>query len=153
MSKVEFYKGTTLLGTDTTSPYSFAWSSVAAGTYSLTAVAYDTAGAKTTSSVVTITVGSTTTTPPRAVQFTASVDHYTLVTSYRLDVFASGANPSTATPVASISLGKPTPDATNTITVDESAFFTALAVGSYQATVSAIGAGGSSRSAAVAFTR
>ena len=41
LSKVEFYSGTTLLGTDTTSPYAFTWSSVAAGTYSLTAVAYD----------------------------------------------------------------------------------------------------------------
>jgi hypothetical protein len=33
------------------------------------------------------------------------------------------------------------------------ALFTALAVGNYQATVTAIGSGGSSRSAAVAFTR
>jgi chitinase len=152
MSKVEFYSGTTRLATDTTSPYSFAWTSVAAGTYSLTAIAYDTSGLKTTSSAVSITVG-TTVGPPRAVQFTASADHATLVTSYRLDIFAPGANPNTATPVATKNLGKPTPDASNTITSDQSALFTALAAGSYQATVTAIGAGGSSRSAAVTFTR
>ena len=38
VSKVEFYSGTTLLGTDTTAPYSYTWSSVPAGTYSLSAV-------------------------------------------------------------------------------------------------------------------
>jgi len=38
VSKVEFYRGgTTLLGTDTSSPYTFNWTNVAAGTYSLTA--------------------------------------------------------------------------------------------------------------------
>src|SRR6185295_2628649 len=37
MSKVEFYSGATLLGTDTTSPYAFTWSSVPAGTYTLKA--------------------------------------------------------------------------------------------------------------------
>ena len=42
---MEFYNGKTLLGTDTTSPYGYSWSSVAAGTYSVRAVAYDNAGA------------------------------------------------------------------------------------------------------------
>jgi regulation of enolase protein 1 (concanavalin A-like superfamily) len=58
LSRVEFYSGTTLLGTDTTAPYSFSWGSVPAGTYSLTAKAYDTGGASATSSAVTVTVGS-----------------------------------------------------------------------------------------------
>lgn len=51
VSKVEFFNGTTLLGTDNTSPYSYAWSNVAAGTYSITAKATDNAGA-TTSHIV-----------------------------------------------------------------------------------------------------
>jgi regulation of enolase protein 1 (concanavalin A-like superfamily) len=155
LAKVEFYAGSTLIGVDTTSPFSITWSSVAAGAYSLKAVAYDTAGAKGTSSTVSISVAAstTTTTAPRAVSFQKSADHATLVTSYRLDVFASTANPSTATPVKSVSLGKPSPDSTGLITVDESSFFSALASGSYLATVSAIGSGGTSRSAAVAFTR
>ncbi len=58
VSSVAFYQGTTLLGTDTTSPYSFAWTNVAAGSYSLTAVATDNAGATKTSTAVAITVNN-----------------------------------------------------------------------------------------------
>jgi len=57
VTKVEFYNGSTLLGTSTASPYTYSWASVAAGTYSLTAKATDNSGAVTTSSTVTITVG------------------------------------------------------------------------------------------------
>jgi hypothetical protein len=151
MSKVEFYSGSTLLGTDTSSPYSFSWSP-AAGTYSIKAVAYDTSGLTATSASVSVTV-TTPTALPRAVQFQASADHATLVTSYRLDVFASTADPNTATPIKSVDLGKPTPDSSGLITSDQSSFFSSLAVGSYQATVSALGSGGSSRSAAITFVR
>ncbi len=56
VSKVEFYNGATLLNTDTTSPYSYTWTGVAVGSYSLTAKAYDNAGAITTSAAVNITV-------------------------------------------------------------------------------------------------
>lgn len=58
VTKVDFYSGTTLLGTSTASPYSFTWNNVAAGTYSLTAVATDNGGASTTSSAVSITVNA-----------------------------------------------------------------------------------------------
>lgn len=153
LAKVSFYAGSTLLGTDTSAPFSITWPSVAAGTYSVKAVAYDTAGATGASATATVTVGTSTTSAPRAVSFQKSADHATLVTSYRLDVFGANANPSTATPVKSVSLGKPTPSSTGLITVDESSFFSALAPGSYLATVSAIGSRGSSKSAAVAFTR
>ncbi|HYE73165.1 MAG TPA: Ig-like domain-containing protein, partial [Blastocatellia bacterium] len=64
ISQVEFYQGSTLLGTDTNSPYSFAWNNVAAGSYSLTAKAKDNAGAVTTSSAINITVNAATSTPP-----------------------------------------------------------------------------------------
>jgi regulation of enolase protein 1 (concanavalin A-like superfamily) len=153
VAKVEFYKnGTTLLGADTSAPYTWSWASVAAGTYSLTAVAYDNTGARTTSTAVSVTVNAVVS-APRAVQFQASADHATLVTSYRLDVFANGADPTTAIPITSANLGKPTPDANNNITVDESTLFTGLVPGTYLATVSAIGSGGTSRSTAVSFTR
>ncbi len=60
VAKVDFFanNGTTntLIGTDTTSPYSFTWTGVAAGTYSLTVVATDTANLATTSAPVSITV-------------------------------------------------------------------------------------------------
>ena len=58
IAKVEFYAGPTLVGTDTSSPYSVPWNNVPAGTYSLTAVAIDNGGAKTTSPAVSITVGA-----------------------------------------------------------------------------------------------
>ena len=125
---------------------------MAAGSYSLTAVAYDAAGAKKTSSGVAITVGAVSA-PLRYAVFHASADHATLVTSYRLNVYASGANPATATPIKTANLGKPTPDANGDIKVDELSFFTGLAVGNYVATVSAIGSGGSTQSAAITFTR
>lgn len=58
VSKVEFYNGTTLLGEDTVAPYTFAWTDVAAGTYSLTAKATDSSNNTSTSSVVSITVNA-----------------------------------------------------------------------------------------------
>ena len=59
ISKVEFFNGTTLLGTDTTSPYSFTWSNVAAGSYSLTAKVTDSQGLTASSAPVAITVSIT----------------------------------------------------------------------------------------------
>ncbi|MEP6995524.1 MAG: Ig-like domain-containing protein, partial [Acidobacteriota bacterium] len=56
VSKVDFYQNGIFLGTDATSPYSFTWSSVAAGNYNLTAVATDNLGATGTSPVVAIVV-------------------------------------------------------------------------------------------------
>lgn len=59
IAKVEFYNGTTKLGEDATSPYSYSWTNVAAGTYSLTAVATDNGGAVATSAAVSVTVNGT----------------------------------------------------------------------------------------------
>ena len=58
ISKVEFYNGTTLLGTATTSPYTFTWSNIVAGTYSITAVATDNSASKTTSLPISIVVSA-----------------------------------------------------------------------------------------------
>jgi beta-glucanase (GH16 family) len=58
ISKVEFYNGTALLATVTSSPYTYTWTGVAAGTYSLTAKATDNSGAVTTSAAVSVTVGT-----------------------------------------------------------------------------------------------
>src|SRR5262249_17314323 len=126
---------------------------VAAGTYTLKAMAYDADGGITSSSTVTITVNSSGSAPTTVI-FTASADHNTsAVTSYRLDIFNNGADPNTATPVASSDLGKPTPAANNDITVNRASFFSALAPGTYVATVSAIGPGGLGRGAPVTFAR
>jgi GH18 family chitinase len=58
VTKVDFYNGTTLLGTDLTAPYSFVWQNPSAGTYSITAKATDNQGAATTSTAVTIVVNN-----------------------------------------------------------------------------------------------
>jgi hypothetical protein len=56
VAKVQFFNGSTLLGEDATSPYSFAWNNVAEGTYQLTAKVTDNGGLVTTSSVISVTV-------------------------------------------------------------------------------------------------
>jgi hypothetical protein len=56
VARVDFFANGTLLGTDTAAPYTFSWSNVAAGTYNLTAVATDNAGATGASAAVSITV-------------------------------------------------------------------------------------------------
>jgi hypothetical protein len=58
ISKVEFYQGTTLLNSDDTAPYTYNWTGVAAGTYSITARAYDNFNLSTTSTAVSITVNN-----------------------------------------------------------------------------------------------
>lgn len=62
VSRVEFYAGSSLIGTDTTSPYSVDWNTtgVANGGYSLTTKAYDAAGNVGTSSAVSVTVNNAT---------------------------------------------------------------------------------------------
>lgn len=55
IAKVEFFAGNSLVGTDTTSPYSVT-GNLSAGSYSVTARATDNLGATTTSAAVTITV-------------------------------------------------------------------------------------------------
>ncbi|EFK95804.1 hypothetical protein LDC_2182, partial [sediment metagenome] len=58
VSKVEFYQGATKLGEDSTSPYSFTWSGVGVGSYSLTAKATDNSNTVTTSSAILVTVSA-----------------------------------------------------------------------------------------------
>jgi uncharacterized protein YjbI with pentapeptide repeats len=54
--KVEFYAGSTLLGTDTSAPYSLFWRPPSRSNFTLTAKAYDDDGAVTTSAPVTVRV-------------------------------------------------------------------------------------------------
>ncbi|WP_051312831.1 carbohydrate-binding protein [Sporocytophaga myxococcoides] len=56
IANVRFYDGTTLLSTDNSAPYNYAWSGMTSGVHTLTAVATDDKGLSTTSSPVTITI-------------------------------------------------------------------------------------------------
>jgi hypothetical protein len=54
--RMEFYQGTTLLGTDTTAPYSFTWTNVPPGRYTISVRNVANTGARATSQPVDITV-------------------------------------------------------------------------------------------------
>lgn len=56
ISKVVFYNGASILYTDVTAPYTYTWSGVANGIYTITARATDNANAETISSAVTVSV-------------------------------------------------------------------------------------------------
>ena len=66
VTKVEFYNGATLVATSTASPYGVTFTGVPVGVYTVTAKAYDNAGAVTTSAPVKVTVATATTPPPTA---------------------------------------------------------------------------------------
>ncbi len=71
VAKVEFFNGTTLVGTDTSSPFNYTWTGVPVGTYALTAVATDNSGATTHSAVVNVTVNATAANVPPTVSMTS----------------------------------------------------------------------------------
>lgn len=56
VSRVEFYANGVKVGEDPSAPFSFNWSGASAGTHSLTAVAYDNAGARASSTPVSVSV-------------------------------------------------------------------------------------------------
>jgi hypothetical protein len=56
LTRVEFFQGSTRLAEDVSAPYTFAWTGVGAGTYTLTARATDSLGGTATSAPATITV-------------------------------------------------------------------------------------------------
>ncbi len=56
IKRVDFYAGSTFIGSDTSAPYTATWSDVPLGTHALTAMAVDTLGANTFSAAVNITV-------------------------------------------------------------------------------------------------
>ncbi|MEP7328660.1 MAG: DUF1800 family protein [Betaproteobacteria bacterium] len=59
VTKVEFYEGSNLIGTTTTSPFTSTFSPIAKGNYAFKSIATDNRGATTTSNTVTIFVSST----------------------------------------------------------------------------------------------
>jgi hypothetical protein len=141
------------------------WTTVASQTVTMPtnvfvglAVTSHNTGATTTAIISDVTVGapSATTPPPPTTPtptlspklvFTPSSDDSTNVTSYSVDIFTVGSNPTTATPAKSQNVGKPT--ITNgDMVVDLMPIITSLSSGSYFCTVTAIGPGGSTRSGA-----
>jgi hypothetical protein len=91
VTKVEFFNGTTKLGEDTTPPYGFTWSGVAAGTYTVTARATDNLGVSTTSAPVTFTVGGANSAP--TVSITSPTDGAVFAWKPTITITATASDP------------------------------------------------------------
>lgn len=89
VAKVDFFQGATLLASDTTPPYSFSWTNVPAGTYSLRAVATDNLGATGSSPAVSITARATGQPPIVAVTSPTSGASFTCAASVQVTASAS----------------------------------------------------------------
>jgi regulation of enolase protein 1 (concanavalin A-like superfamily) len=153
LSRVDFYHGSLLLGTDASAPYAWMWSSVPAGAYTVRAVAVDEDGGQSSSGPLMVTVLEAPVARAYHVAFTASTDHDTNVTSYLFEVFVRGDDLDALSVVTSSDLGKPVPDANRDIVVDRTALLSALLPGTYVVTVTATGPGGRTPSSPVEFLR
>ena len=90
IAKVEFFHGTTLIGTATAAPYRVLWNGVPAGSYSLTATATDNQGAATGSDARAVTVNATNTPPTVSLIAPADGAAYVLPVTVTLSATASG---------------------------------------------------------------
>jgi alpha-tubulin suppressor-like RCC1 family protein len=104
ITQVEFFQGTTSLGTVTTAPYSLVWSNAPPGSYNLMARATDNNGLMATSSVVSITIGGVyitspvnflVATAPATIPFSAAVFDNSSIS--QVQYFSSAMNIGTAT--------------------------------------------------------
>jgi hypothetical protein len=89
VTRVEFYDGATLLGSDTASPYSFSWASrtTTNGTHTLTVKAYDAMGQSATSSGVPVTVDNDLT--PPTVSISAPTEGATVTGTFTVNATAT----------------------------------------------------------------
>jgi hypothetical protein len=143
VAQVNFYAGSMQIGSSTTPPYTVTWDGVPAGTHSLRAVAFDYNHTLAISVARTILV-----TPVLGTFFAAFVpssNHDQAVTNYVLDIYEEGTDPSGGTPVATAALGKPVV-VDGECRVDITSTVGSLPPGSFIATVTALGPGGSARS-------
>ncbi len=94
IAKIEFYMGTSLLGTASSSPYTYPLNTslYPAGTYSLTAKAYDAAGNSKTSSIVTVTIPPPPDTTAPSVTITSPVNGSTVNGSITMSATATDAS-------------------------------------------------------------
>jgi len=91
ITKVDFYSGTTKIGTSTTSPYSFTWTNVAKGTYSITAVATNSNNKTGTSPAITVVVNGATNLAP-TVSLTSPANEATFPAPANVTIDASAAD-------------------------------------------------------------
>ncbi|MCB2378518.1 Ig-like domain-containing protein [Hymenobacter sp. BT635] len=150
VAKVEFYNGATLLGTDTSSPYSYTWAGVAAGTYSLSAKATDNANATTTSAAVSVTVNAAGNTPP-TVSITAPANGATFTAPASVTITANAADANGT--VSKVEFFQGTTKLGEDLTAPYSFSWSGVGAGTYSLTAKATdNAGAVTTSAAVSIT-
>ncbi len=150
VAQVDFYQGSTLIGSDTTSPYGYTWANVAAGSYQLTAVARDNAGATRTSTAVSVTVNSATNQAP-AVSLTSPSAGASMTAPANITLQASASD--TDGTVTSVAFYRGSTLIGTDTTSPYSATWTGAPAGSYSLTARAVDNGGATRtSTAVAIT-
>ncbi|HEY2818021.1 MAG TPA: Ig-like domain-containing protein [Casimicrobiaceae bacterium] len=91
ISKVEFYRGGgTLLGTVSTPPYTVVWNNVPAGSYAITAKAYDNKNGNATSTAVSVSVVANL---PPTVTLTAPTDGTSVLAGAAINLSATASDP------------------------------------------------------------
>ncbi|MEN9612962.1 MAG: hypothetical protein RLZZ628_3776 [Bacteroidota bacterium] len=93
ISKVEFFNGTTLIGTVATAPYNFIWAGVTTGTYSITAKATDNLNAVTSSAPIAITVRASNANQNPIVALTRPTNNAQYTTPISIIVEATASDP------------------------------------------------------------
>ncbi|MCW3467073.1 Ig-like domain-containing protein [Chitinophaga nivalis] len=93
IASVEFLNGSTSLSTVSVAPYNFNWNNVPVGSYTLTAVATDDKGAKTTSAPVTVTVTTTGGNQSPTVSITSPANNATFTAPATVTIQADAADP------------------------------------------------------------
>jgi hypothetical protein len=131
VTSVAFYAGTSLLGADTSSPYSLAWSAPI-GAHSLTAVATDDLGATRTSTPVSISVNSGT--GPTTVSFQNGTNSY----NGMVDASLRSDNVSTNYGAATTLLADGSPDYASVLRWDLSAIPAGKTITNVQLTVNVV---------------
>jgi Bacterial Ig domain/Secretion system C-terminal sorting domain len=93
ISKVQFFNGTTLIGTVTSAPYTFVWAGVTTGTYNITAKATDNGNAVTSSTAITVTVRATNVNQNPTVSITTPIHNAQFVAPISMIVSATASDP------------------------------------------------------------
>jgi len=140
VNRVDFYGDGLLLGSDSTSPYTFTWSNVSAGSHAVSAAAVLATGGSVSAQAVSVSVG-TPTSSSATLFFSPSSDESTTVDYYTFELYLQGG----AMPMSSKHLGKPAA-VNGEITVDVSDLVNAVASGTYFGVVTAHGPGGTTSS-------
>ena len=127
ISKVDFYDGTTLLGTDNTSPYSYTWASPSTGAHTIGVIATSAVNVASTKVTETITVNAipaipTVTSPVNYTQNATAVTLTATGTALKWYTIVTGGTALTATPIpATTAIGTTNYYVSQTVNTCESA--------------------------------